>query len=97
MAQYAVTATALVIPVNNGNAPNGNNVTVSVIPGSGNTSLVEFSTSIDAVINSGAANWQQWGGGTVSAASCYTFFGKMTALRLSRVSGSSTDVFEVIY
>lgn len=96
MAQYLVAATAVVIPVNDGNIQSAKPITVSVFPGSGNTSLVEYSTSLNAAVTPGSANWLPWANGTVAAASNATFTGTCTALRFTRVTGASTDTFEVL-
>lgn len=70
-------------------------ITITVIPGSGNTSSVEASTTLDAVANPAGAVWIAWPAGTVSGASRDVFTGHLTALRFTRVTGSSTDGFEV--
>lgn len=71
-------------------------ITISIYPGSGNTSKVEFSSSRQASQNPGAANWQLWSPGNVTAATTEIAVGKLTALRFTVVSGSSTDQYEVV-
>lgn len=90
--QGAVTTTAVVINMENLAAP----ISVTVIPGSGNTSKCEISTTRQASESPGSANWQSWTPGTVSAITTLFLQGKVTALRFTRVTGSSADQYEVV-
>lgn len=67
-------------------------VSVTVIPGAGNTSLCEFSTTTEGV----TPVWQAWPSGTVSAITSDSIISPITALRFSRVTGSNNDKFEVV-
>ncbi|SMF93906.1 hypothetical protein SAMN02949497_1202 [Methylomagnum ishizawai] len=71
-------------------------VTVTVIPGAGNTSKAEYSTTPGAATHPGAANWQAWPPGTVSVIATDVFLGRLAALRFTRVTGSATDTYEVL-
>ena len=64
---------------------------VTLIPGAGNTSLCEFSTTSENL----TPVWQPWPLGTVSAAANDSIIAPITALRFTRVTGSSTDRYEV--
>lgn len=88
----SVTATAKVVDTSDFKAP----ITITAIPGSGNTSKVEFSTTPGAAVAPASATWQAWGSGTVSSTTTDVFIGRLTALRFTRVSGSSTDTYEVV-
>ena len=70
-------------------------VSVTVIPGSGNTSSVETTTSMNAVADPSNAVWLAWPSGTVNAATRNVSMGRLTAIRFTRVSGTSTDSYEV--
>lgn len=70
--------------------------TVSLIPGIGNTSKCEATLTPGAFANPGAANWFPWSFGTVSVPTNSVFFGKVTALRFTRMTGSSSDTYEVV-
>ncbi|SMF96044.1 hypothetical protein SAMN02949497_3424 [Methylomagnum ishizawai] len=87
-----VTSTPAVVDVSGSPGP----VTVTVIPGAGNTSKAEYSTTPDAATNPGAANWQAWPPGTISAIATDVFLGRLAALRFTRVTGSATDTYEVL-
>jgi hypothetical protein len=67
-------------------------VSVTVIPGAGNTSLCEFSTTSENL----TPVWQPWPAGTVSATTNDAIISPITALRFTRVSGSSADTYEVV-
>ena len=69
--------------------------TIKVIPGSGNTSRVEYSITPSAAANPGSSNWSTWPSGDVTTTTEDVLTGAVTALRFTRVSGSSTDVIEV--
>lgn len=88
----SVTGTPVVVDLSKNAAP----YSVTLIPGSGNTSKVEYSVSPNAGTSPGSANWISWPSGTVSAITNDVYAGKLTALRFTRVSGSSTDTYEVM-
>lgn len=67
-------------------------VTITLIPGAGNTSLCEFTTSN----LSGVPVWQQWPEGVVSSITCDGVDFPIKGLRFTRVSGSSNDTYEVV-
>lgn len=66
-------------------------VSVTLIPGAGNTSLCEFSTTS----LSKTPVWQPWPAGVVSVTTNDAIVAPITALRFTRVSGTSTDTYEV--
>ena len=72
-----------------------NVVTVTLIPGLGNTSLCEYSQDINAATNPDSSGWTAWKYGAVSIQATDTFIGKITALRFTRITGQSIDNFEV--
>lgn len=86
-----VGATPAIIDVSSYNSP----YTVTIIPGSGNTSKVEYSLTETAISNPSTANWLTWPAGSVSIPTNDIYNGKLKALRFTRVSGSSNDTFEV--
>lgn len=90
--QGSVGSSAVVISLENAASP----ITITLVPGSGNTSKCEFSTTKQSSENPGSANWQAWTPGTVSAITTLFLQGKVTALRFTRVSGSNTDQYEVV-
>lgn len=87
----SVTSTADVVDVSELHAP----VTVTIIPGSGCTGLVEFSTTQNAATNPASANWQNWPDGAVTSTTTDIFLGRLMALRISRTVGSNPVVYEV--
>lgn len=87
----SVTSTADVIDASKLSYP----VTVTVIPGATTTATVEFSTSLNAATDPSSANWQNWPDGTVSAATTDVFLGRLTAIRITRASGSNPVVYEI--
>jgi|GEM_PF-6435651 hypothetical protein len=70
--------------------------TVTLIPGAGNTSQCEYSTTGNAAQSPATATWLPWRKGVVSVATGDVYYGKLTALRFTRVSGASLDTFEVV-
>ncbi|BBL73207.1 hypothetical protein [Methylomagnum ishizawai] len=87
-----VASTPVVVDVSGSPGP----VTVTVVPGAGNTSKAEYSTTPDAASAPNTANWQTWPPGTVSAIATDVFLGRLAALRFTRVGGSGTDAYEVL-
>jgi hypothetical protein len=89
-----VGASAVVVDTSNFAYP----ISVTVIPGSGNTSKCEFSTTAQAGVNPASANWQVWPDGTAGVVSAITsdYVNKITALRFTRITGSSTDNYEIV-
>ena len=87
----SVGATAVVVDCYHITPP----ITITVIPGSGDTVSVEASTSLGAVADPAGSLWIPWPAGTISEASRDVFTGHLTALRFTRVTGSSTDGFEI--
>ena len=69
--------------------------TVTVIPGSGNTCLVETSITPGAAANPGGAVWLPWELGAVTATAGDVFTGPLTALRFTRTAGSASNGYEV--
>lgn len=69
--------------------------TVTVIPGSGNTCLVETSTTPGAAANPAGAVWLPWELGQVTAPAGDVFTGPLCALRFTRAAGSASNSYEV--
>lgn len=67
-------------------------INVVVIPGSGNVSRVEYTITADPT--TGSPNWISWSFGDVNAAKGAQMQ-NVSGLRFTRVSGSSTDTYEV--
>ena len=70
-------------------------VSITISPGSGNTSLIETSTTITAVSDPATAIWLEWPAGVVNADTRDVSFGKIVAIRFTRVTGASLDNYEV--
>lgn len=87
-----IAATPVVVNMSRYRAPCG----VTLIPGSGNTSLCEYSLTPNAADPTVTANWRPWPAGTVSVATTDTLLGPVQALRFTRVSGASSDTYEVV-
>jgi len=85
------TTTAAVVGMENQPWP----YSVSVIPGSGDTVKVEFSTSSQAVANPGSATWQSVASG-VTVTTNYPNIAKCTALRFTQTAGANTDKYEIV-
>ena len=74
-----------------------NPYTVTLLPGSGNTAQVEYSTTPTAVLSPASATWHLWPSGIVSLITNDTFLGKLTALRITRVTGASNPtLYEIV-
>lgn len=71
-------------------------ISVSLSPGSGNTSLCEYSLTPNAADPAVTAQWLPWPAGTVSIATTDSLLGPATALRFTRVSGVSLDTYNVV-
>ena len=72
-------------------------VTVAVFPGSGSNVLVEGSTTIDAA-NRSDANWVPWSegvAGVVTTKTASTFYGSLSAVRITLSAGTSASAYEV--
>ena len=91
-----VSATPVILSMPMGDGKEWSTITVTVIPGAGNTSLCEFSTSSQADIETGAATWQAWPSGTVAVTTNDYTRSKVSGLRFTRVTGVSDDHYEVI-
>ena len=68
-------------------------VTVTVVPANG-TARVEFSTTPTAAQNPTAAFWQKWPDGDVTAATTDVFLGRLSAIKVTAISG--TAAYEVL-
>lgn len=88
----SVGATAVVVNLARYRAP----ISVALTPGSGNTSLCEYSLTPNAADPSVTAQWSAWPSGTVSIATTDSLLGPVQALRFTRVSGSSSDTYTVV-
>lgn len=71
-------------------------ITVTVIPASGCTALVEYSTSLNAAQSPSEAIWQAWPAGAVSAATTDVFLGRLTGIRISKPTGTLAVIYEVL-
>ncbi|HWO99178.1 MAG TPA: hypothetical protein VNL74_00920 [Methylococcus sp.] len=71
-------------------------LTITLIPGAGNTSRCEYSTTPGAAGDPGTAAWIAWPGDVVSTPTTDVVVGPVSALRFTRVSGSSQDSYEVL-
>jgi len=85
------TTTASVLSMENQPWP----YSVSVIPGSGDTIKIEFSTTQQAAENPGSATWQPVASG-VTTITNYPSIAKCTALRFTQTAGSNTDKYEIV-
>ena len=68
---------------------------VSVIPGSGDTVKIEFSTTPQAGQTPGSATWQSAASG-VAVTTNYPNIAKCTALRFTQTAGANTDKYEIV-
>lgn len=65
-------------------------MSVTAIPGGGGTMLVQFTTSSQAQILAGAAVWQDWPSGAVSATTCDVLMAPVTAIRATATTQPGT-------
>ena len=71
-------------------------ISVTMIPQSGVTGTIEYSTSPNAYAAPGSANWAVLGAASaVSAVTYSSITSPVTAIRFSRVSGASSVIGEV--
>lgn len=70
-------------------------ITITVIPGSGDTVESYLSTTPGAAENPSSANWVAWSPGAVNSATMYVFAGTLAAIKFIRTIGSGTDKYEV--
>ncbi len=70
-------------------------ISVTLVPGSGNTSRWEYSITQGAAVMPGTAVWQA-GSGDVTALTADVLLGPVQAVRFTRVSGSASDAYEVM-
>ena len=70
--------------------------TITLIPGASNTSRCELSTTLGAAATPASANWIAWNNGDVSTITQDVLYGRLTALRFTRVSGTNADTYEVM-
>lgn len=66
-----------------------NNITCTVIAGS-NIGKIQFTTSVESLVLSNNANWQDWPKYEVTGSDYDTLNGKVTALRGVSISGEIT-------
>jgi len=66
--------------------------TVTVIPGAGATAACQYTTSSDAEVAAGTANWINWPAGQVSSPSSDAILYRVTALRLSATGAAKLEV-----
>jgi len=71
----------------------GHQITVTAIPGV-NTALVQHTTSTDAKVAAGAAVWQNWIYGSVTATTVGVIIAPITGLKFGATGGTCN--FEVV-
>lgn len=54
---------------------------ITAVPGGGGSISVEYSTSTEAKVTAGTANWVAWPKGSVTVNASDTLVGKITAIR----------------
>lgn len=64
--------------------------TVKVIPGSGGTMLVQYTTSTQEDIANGVAHWDNWPAGSVSGVATDYLAGCATAIQAEAVTANGT-------
>ncbi len=69
--------------------------TITVKPDVGTTALVEFSTTSFSDIRKGQAIWQPWPAGTVSTLTTDALLSPISAIKISRPSGSGNVHWEI--
>jgi hypothetical protein len=57
---------------------------------------LELSTTLGAAATPASANWIAWNNGDVSTITQDVLYGRLTALRFTRVSGTNADTYEVM-
>ena len=85
------TTTAAVLSMENQPWP----YSVSVIPGSGDTMKIEFSTTSQAAETPASATWQSVATGVVATTN-YPSIAKCTALRFTQTAGANIDKYEIV-
>lgn len=68
--------------------------TVTAIPGSGGSLLVQYSTSPPSQVAEGSANWFNWPNGSVTANTSNSLPGKVTAIRA--IATTAAGVLEYV-
>ncbi len=63
---------------------------VTAVPGTGGSILVQYSTSPAPAVANGTANWASWPAGTVTAYTTDTLVGKVTALQALATGANGT-------
>jgi hypothetical protein len=91
-AHLAVNATPVVLDLTGYLAP----LHVGVTPGAGSSLSVEYSLTDKAGVNPSSATWFPWSPGTVSSPAVSIIGGAVTALRVTRASGSSQSLVDVV-
>jgi len=73
-------------------------ITVTMLPQSGVTATMEYSTTPGAYATPALANWEVLAGASaVSAVTNTTIVSPVTAIRFTRISGASSVVGEVVW
>ena len=87
-----VTAAPIIVDLSQARPP----YTFIVSPGNSNTSKLEISITPTAVTDPNNAVWVEWPFSAVSVATETVYSGRLNAVRFTRVSGTSTDRYEVL-
>ena len=69
--------------------------TITVIPGSGCTVKVQFSTSSEAAVRGGSAVWQDWDSGLVTTQTQVALIAPVTAAKFLRTVGAADCAYEI--